>query len=514
LIALLAVAIAGLGIAPASATPQGTNAFVWGYNGHGGLGVGGTAGSAHPLALTLPSGATTVVVGADHTFTVDDAGRVWSWGGNGSGQLGDGSTTDRRSRVQVAFPAGIRIVQVSAYQDHVLALDTNGDVWSWGRGHRGQLGDGSTSDRDTPARLSLGVAVVEVTAGQEQSFAVTSSGGVLAWGANDRGQLGDGTTKGSLTPETITLPGSPRVVDIAGGAAFTAALTDDGQVFEWGAREITGGPGVNTPISAGSFDGARVVALAAGDTHILALDDQGRVWTWGDNSYGQLGRSGGSSSTPAQISLPASGATIAAAGSFSLALLSDGTLASWGRNRFGQLGDGTHADRSTPELVPGLAGAEIVGVAAGRDSVAVLVSHGPLATLTVSPANATVDQNVPQAYEVRGLDAFGDDLGPVAGATLSIQGGDCSGNACRAAALGRHTVTATSGSAVGVAILTVTAAGGGGGNGGGSGTPPPGGALGLTGLAIAAVVGVMIALLAVGVAAIVTGRRRRIERGN
>ncbi|MCC6856548.1 MAG: hypothetical protein IT189_10875 [Microbacteriaceae bacterium] len=503
---VLASALAIPLAAPASAATDSTDFFVWGYNAHGGLGLGGAAQSGHPLALTLPVGVAGIAVGADHMFELDEDGHLWAWGGNTSGQLGDGTTTDRRDRIAVGFPDGTRIVQVSAYQDHVLALDTDGTVWSWGRGHRGQLGDGTTSDRSAPAPLSLGVTVVSVTAGQEQSFAVTADGHVLAWGANDRGQLGDGTMSDRPDPVLIALPGSPTVTAIAAGTAFTAALTSDGRVFLWGAQELTGTPGTTTPVEISDFAGTGIVALAAGDYHLLALDDTGAVWAWGDDTYGQLGTPGSSSSTPTRVDLPPTD-SIAAAGAFSLALLSDGTVQSWGRNRFGQLGDDTTTDRDAPAPVTALAGAEVTSVAAGRDSVAVMVDQGPLATLTLSPSNATVAPGVPQSYEVRGRDAFGNDLGLVSDATLTIQGGTCSASACRSDAPGRHTVSATSGSVVGVALLVVSASGGGGGDNGGG--DQPGGILGLTGLTVVGLVAAIVVLLASGLLAVVLGRRPR-----
>lgn len=503
-------ALAGLtGTAAASAGPGSTGVFVWGYNAHGGLGLGGAAQSGHPLALTLPAGVASIAVGADHMFEVDEDGHVWAWGGNSSGQLGDGTTSDRRDRVQVGFPDGIRIVQVSAYQDHALALDSDGGVWSWGRGHRGQLGDGTMSDRSTPSQLSLGVAAVSVTAGQEQSFAVTVEGNVLAWGANDRGQLGDGTTSDRIDPVPVALPGEPVVARIAAGTAFTAALTDDGRVFLWGARELTGVPGTVAPVDTGDFAGARIVALAAGDYHLLALDETGAVWTWGDDTYGQLGTPGGSSSAPARVDLPPADG-IAAAGAFSLALLADGTVQAWGRNRFGQLGDDTTTDRDAPAPVTALAGAEVSTIAAGRDSVAAMVDRAPLTSLTLSPATATVAPGVAQTYEVRGLDAFGNDLGPVTDAILAIQGGSCTATACRSDAPGRHTVSATAGSVVGVATLIVSASGAGGSGGGGG--DHPGGFLGLTGLSIAGLIAAVVVLLAIGAVAMIVGRRRRARR--
>ena len=36
---------------------------------------------------------------------------------------------------------------------HVLVLDTNGEVWSWGKGTEGQLGRGKFTSSNVPSRI-------------------------------------------------------------------------------------------------------------------------------------------------------------------------------------------------------------------------------------------------------------------------------------------------------------------------------------------------------------------------
>ncbi|NGQ94117.1 hypothetical protein G3578_02880 [Brevibacillus sp. SYP-B805] len=42
---------------------------------------------------------------------------------------------------------------VAAGWDHVVAVKSNGTVWSWGENDYGQLGDGTTKDRESPAKI-------------------------------------------------------------------------------------------------------------------------------------------------------------------------------------------------------------------------------------------------------------------------------------------------------------------------------------------------------------------------
>jgi hypothetical protein len=83
---------------------------------------------------------------------------VWGWGSNTSGQVGDGASLPRRSPARLTVPAGA--LAVAAGGEHSIALDAGGQVWSWGGNAAGQLGDGSGTDR--PLALALaGVSLAD-----------------------------------------------------------------------------------------------------------------------------------------------------------------------------------------------------------------------------------------------------------------------------------------------------------------------------------------------------------------
>lgn len=79
-------------------------------------------------------------------------GAANAWGYNNNGQVGDGSTTQRNSPVQVS--ALTRAISLSAGTYHSLALVAGGTVWTWGDNQYGQIGDNSTTDRLTPVQVT------------------------------------------------------------------------------------------------------------------------------------------------------------------------------------------------------------------------------------------------------------------------------------------------------------------------------------------------------------------------
>ncbi len=144
-------------------------------------------------------------------------GTVWAWGRNSKGQLGDGTSIDRYSPVQVIDPSDSTgylsgVLGISGGDGaHSLAVKSDGTVWAWGRGGA-ELGDGTGTmtryspvqviDPSDPSGHLNGVVAVE--AGSNYSLALKSDGTVWAWGSNGSGQLGDGTTLSRLTPAQVS----------------------------------------------------------------------------------------------------------------------------------------------------------------------------------------------------------------------------------------------------------------------------------------------------------------------
>ena len=347
----------------------------WGYNGHGQLGDGTTTDSVVPVSVAgLASGVLAVTAGEAQTCAVTSAGGAMCWGRNSFGELGDGTTTSSDVPVGVSGLAS-GVAAVATGGGHTCALTDAGGVKCWGTNFGGQLGDGTNIDRTTPVGVvGLSSGVVAVSAGPFHTCALTEAGGVKCWGSNFYGQLGDGTTSDRNAPTDVLGLGS-GVAAVTVGGFHTCAVTARGGVRCWGASD-SGQLGAATSALCPGFLGTRpcstsavgVFGLAsgaasvdAGALHTCALMLWGSVKCWGSNIYGQLGDgtsgSDNQSATPVDVVGLSSGiAAIAAGGLQSCALTAAGDMTCWGRNEFGQLGDGQSCglECATPVDVAGV----------------------------------------------------------------------------------------------------------------------------------------------------------------
>jgi alpha-tubulin suppressor-like RCC1 family protein len=311
-----------------------------------------------------------------------------TWGNNDDGQLGDGSTTNRNAPVDVADRGVLRgktIVQVARGHTHSLALCSDGTVAGWGRNLAGEVGDNTTTPRLEPVAVLkassalAGKTVIAVAAGETHSLALCSDGTVAAWGFNSFGQLGDNSTTDRHTPVAVNIDNGLSALPVKS-----------------------------------------VVAIAAGRFHSLALCSDGTVIAWGYNDSGQLGDNRSlQSQVPVAVNVTSglsalSGKTataIAAGGVHSLALCHDGSVAAWGHGGFGQLGNNSTSQSLVPvtvNAVPGtsaLAGKNVVALAAGGFHSLALCSDGTVAAWGTSDQgqlgdNSSLDRLVPTAVDV------------------------------------------------------------------------------------------------------------------
>jgi alpha-tubulin suppressor-like RCC1 family protein len=179
----------------------------WGVNDAGQLGDGTFVGSLDPRDVVgLNSGVKFIVAAVFHACALTAGGDVWCWGDNFSGELGDGSNQSSPVPVKVGgLEAGIRAVAVGG--SHTCVLTKAGGVKCWGGNAGGQLGDGTTADRNSPVDVAgLSSGAVAIAAGASHTCAMLADGSVKCWGTNAQGQLGNGANTDSATPVDVVFP--------------------------------------------------------------------------------------------------------------------------------------------------------------------------------------------------------------------------------------------------------------------------------------------------------------------
>ncbi|MDH4416300.1 MAG: fibronectin type III domain-containing protein, partial [Acidovorax sp.] len=290
---------AGWGHSCAAITPSSnTQIYCWGKNDRGQLGDGTTTQRLEFVQVSTQTGdARSLAAGDLHTCVVNGAGTMSCWGYNSDGQLGDGTTTQRNTPTVVA--SGMKAAAVGL--GHTCALTSAGAVFCTGRNNAGQLGDGSGVNRSALVAVPDLSDVQSLDAGGFGTCAVTASGGGYCWGSNGSGQLGDGTTTTSLSPVSVIAAMAPTGVQaVAGDGAVTVSWapppSNHGTISSYTVT-ARAGPAVGSCTITAPATTCKINGLTNGTVHTFTVK--------ATNDLGSSDESSGVMATPQVITQPA-----------------------------------------------------------------------------------------------------------------------------------------------------------------------------------------------------------------
>lgn len=257
------------------------------------------------------------IVATDNiSAAVTDEGHLWAWGTF----IDDGKKSFKTGVEYQREPVHINTVRnvakLSAGKDHILILDKNGDVYSWGVGTSFQLGVSVNSNLRShvfgPLKVPGLKKIKGVFAGEYHSLAIDQDGKVYSWGLNNFGQAGNPDEAGDgaviQKPTHAEFFDDKNIVQIACGNHHSLALTADGDIYAFGemnfhqlgldpsnlpestVREKDGTPAyVPIPTKIEGPNVPKFKYVAAGTDHSLAISTDGAPYTWGFGETYQLG---------------------------------------------------------------------------------------------------------------------------------------------------------------------------------------------------------------------------------
>lgn len=179
------------------------DAYCWGDNEKGQLGIGNADLSSHPLPARVSGGLKFLSLSAglgSHTCGRATSGAAHCWGANTYGALGNDSRTDSPVPVQVSGGAVFALVVAGGYIGHTCALASGGAASCWGENSTGAIGSASYADSPTPAPVAGGRVWTTIDAGFRHTCGQDSAGALHCWGSGRAGQLGNNATGQSNLP--------------------------------------------------------------------------------------------------------------------------------------------------------------------------------------------------------------------------------------------------------------------------------------------------------------------------
>jgi regulator of chromosome condensation len=177
------------------------------------------AGGYHLLAVTVSS---------------NSGFQTWATGLNNYGQLGLGDHENRYELTPIPYFEGMNVSVVDGGMHHSVALSGDGDLYSFGRGDSGQLGNTDTQPNtgyceESPVNIDINCdgKLVQLCCGANHNMVVSNKNEVYSWGYGDMSALGHGKDEDSYRPKLIQFKEDNRgkiIHKIAAGGQHSAMI--------------------------------------------------------------------------------------------------------------------------------------------------------------------------------------------------------------------------------------------------------------------------------------------------
>jgi alpha-tubulin suppressor-like RCC1 family protein len=178
--------------------------------------------------------------GSDHLIARTIDGKVYCWGCNEFGVLGNGKNGSQLYKPQLnEYLSDKNIVDICCGERHTIVLTNSGEVYAWGHNEWGQIGSGTSGERECqliPIKINgfNEEKVTMISCGSDHSIALTKSGRAYSWGNNEFGQSGHNHTNDVIKPSIVPLDDEVLIMKISCGRNHSLLLSRDGHIYWFG----------------------------------------------------------------------------------------------------------------------------------------------------------------------------------------------------------------------------------------------------------------------------------------
>ena len=267
--------------------------FIWsfGRNNYGQLGTGNKRHFNVPQKILDIPPVVSVSCGDGHTLIITNDDNLWSWGRNNFGQLCHGDVEDRSKPQKTSFS---NISKTSAGWNHSIFQNNKGEFFACGKNVSGACGLGHFNDPQITPSLVLNVPsnIVHFVCGDSQNLFLDSEGNVFSVGCNHYGELGLGHNRKQNVLNKI--PNIPPIKTISCASTSCYLIDFEGNVWSFGNNshgQLGHGDYThkNTPKKVNALKDIQQISYGSCARHFFAKNSQNQIFVTGKNNFGQLG---------------------------------------------------------------------------------------------------------------------------------------------------------------------------------------------------------------------------------
>lgn len=271
-----------------------------------------------------------IINGGTHAAAIDSEGNLWMWGQNWNGQLGNGSTHDRNEPYKVM--SDVKNVECKNGST-VYAIKNDNSLWGWGNNEDYEIDNSNKKNVLSPKKILEDIK--QVSSDYYHTFAVDFNGTLWGWGYNIDGFLGTGDKKNRAYPSRITT----NVAKVLANGSATYIIKNDNSLWTCGNNEFGQlGDGTTSNVTIPKKIMTDVLDIFPSSVGIFCVKTDHSLWAWGMNSYGQLGT--GSFSAVVSPTQVADNVEKVTSGYSTAILKTDGSVYVCGKNENGELCNG------------------------------------------------------------------------------------------------------------------------------------------------------------------------------